>query len=640
MAMKKKKEESKGQVWKERYSIAVKNQEPMFNRFAKWFDLMYATVNEENIALWRSKVFIPVIAGKAWNLIAKFVGLKPGFEVSLRDPEPMPDIPDELEEDPQMKQEYYKAENERIQELKERAAKMQKKLEYDYDNPRLSEPIRDKMLQSLIDATVTGTGIAKVPWTIKTHKRYERIIGDDGTVDLTKEKLIESQYGCNDLIPVNIFNVFVAPGSPNLYDAPWIIIKEYKTVEQLEKANVYSNIDQLKDARAEADQFAQYKKSRNRLTGDQDPVATDKTLDYVAVYECYEGDTICTYASSGSKKGSDMPWVEIRKQKNPYWHGKYPLVKFVIKQRPYDFWGEGLFEVTERLQSAVNDVFNHYMDNWNLSVDGVWMNEESSNVNDFVIQPGGVITYRGTAPTPARIPEPNANSVQIVMQNIQKAIEDATVSSYAMGNPNSATDQTQGTATGIMRLQEAAGDIISFMKSNFQQTIRQVGQMWLSNNQQFIDQPMTINDRNNPLLIEPADLQGDMELKIDDASMQSVSKEDQKASYLAFIQQTLSLQQASMQQAQALQTKPLELDFDELFEQMADKFGIKSIDSIIITPEEKEDDMAIQQASQDAMQEQMMGEEGMMPEMPQEMPQQAPEMPQEMLGSMGGGMNG
>lgn len=633
MKAKEKKEESKAQVWKERYSIAVKNQEPMFNKFAKWFDLMYATVNEENIALWRSKVFIPVIAGKAWNLIAKFVGLKPGFEVSLRDPEPMPDIPEEIEEDPQMKQEYIKAQNERIQELKERATKMQKKLEYDYDNPRLNETVRDKMLQSLIDATVTGTGIAKVPWTIKTHKRYERIVGEDGTVDLTKEKLIESQYGCNDLIPVNIFNVFVAPGSPNLYDAPWIIIKEYKTLDQLKKASVYSNIDQLEDAKAEADQFAQYKKARNRLTGEQDPVASDKTLDYVAIYECYEGDTICTYADAGGKKGNDTPWVEIRKQKNPYWHGKYPLVKFVIKQRPHDFWGEGLFEVTERLQSAVNDVFNHYMDNWNLSVDGVWMNEESSNVNDFVIQPGGVITYRGTAPQPARIPEPNANSVQIVMQNIQKAIEDATVSSYAMGAPNSATDQTQGTATGIMRLQEAAGDIISFMRSNFQQSIKQIGQMWLSNNQQFIDQPLTINDGQEPLLIEPAELQGDMELKIDDASMQAVSKEDQKATYLAFIQQTLQLQQASMQQAQALQTKPLELDFEELFVEMADKFGIKSTDSIIITSEEKEDDLAAQQASQEMMMEQV--EPGM--EMsPEALPEAPQEVPQEMMGGMNG----
>lgn len=598
--------EKQAKLWAERLAIAVKNQEPMFDKFSKWFDLMHANVNDENIALWRSKVFIPVLAGKAWNLIAKFVGLKPGFEVTLRDPEPMPDIPEDIENDPTLKEEYYKAENERVQELKDRAEKMQRKLEFDYDNPKLTEPIRDKLLSSLIDAVVTGSGFAKVPWCSKTDSRYERIVGEDGTVDLTKEKVIESTIGYNDLIPVNIFNFYAAPSSPSLQDAPWIIIKEYKTIKQLKEQGIYKNLDLLENSHSQADQFAQYKKARNRLTGDQDPIMSDKTLDQLAIYECYEGDMIYTYADAGSKNGSDTPWVELRSHKNPYWHGKYPLVKFTVKQRPHDIWGEGLFELTERLQSAINDTFNHYMDNWNLSVDGVWFIDETSNVNDFIIQPGGEITYRGSKPEAAHMPEPNPNSVQIVNQFLEKAIEDATVSSYATGAMNSATDKTQGTATGILRLQQAAGDMISFMKANFMQSIKQVGEMWLSNNQQFVAQPLTLMDSNKPLQVKPADLQGDMELRIDDASMEPMSKEDQKASYLAFVQQALQLQQASIQQAQVAGTKPLTLNFDEMFEDTAEKFGIKSVDSLIVTPEEIEEEQAKTQAAQASMQEQQL----------------------------------
>lgn len=598
--------EKQAKLWAERLAIAVKNQEPMFDKFSKWFDLMHANVNDENIALWRSKVFIPVLAGKAWNLIAKFVGLKPGFEVTLRDPEPMPDIPEDIENDPTLKEEYYKAENERVQELKDRAEKMQRKLEFDYDNPKLTEPIRDKLLSSLIDAVVTGAGFAKVPWCSKTESRYERIVGEDGTVDLTKEKVIESTIGYNDLIPVNIFNFYAAPSSPSLQDAPWIIIKEYKTIKQLKEQGIYKNLDLLENSHSQADQFAQYKKARNRLTGDQDPIMSDKTLDQLAIYECYEGDMIYTYADAGSKNGSDTPWVELRSHKNPYWHGKYPLVRFTVKQRPHDIWGEGLFELTERLQSAINDTFNHYMDNWNLSVDGVWFIDETSNVNDFIIQPGGEITYRGSKPEAAHMPEPNPNSVQIVNQFLEKAIEDATVSSYATGAMNSATDKTQGTATGILRLQQAAGDMISFMKANFMQSIKQVGEMWLSNNQQFVAQPLTLMDSNKPLQVKPADLQGDMELRIDDASMEPMSKEDQKASYLAFVQQALQLQQASIQQAQVAGTKPLTLNFDEMFEDTAEKFGIKSVDSLIVTPEEIEEEQAKTQAAQASMQEQQL----------------------------------
>ena len=571
-------------TWKERYDIAVNNQETMFKKFSDWYKLMYATVDDSNVAIWRSKIFIPILAGKAWNLISKFVGLKPGFEVSLRNPDASSEV------------------------QKEMARKMQLKLEYDYDNPALDEPIRDKMINCLVDAVVTGTGFAKVPWHVKNKKRHERVIADDGTVDLTKEKVIESKYGCNDLVPVNIFNVFIAPGAHNLYKAPWIIIKEYKTIEQLKAMNkneeIYKNIDKLENARVEADQFAQYKKSRNRLTNDQDPIITDKTVDYIAIYECYEGDKICTYADAGTKNGKSEGWIELREQVNPYWHGKFPLVRFIVKQRPYDVWGEGIFELTERLQSAVNDVWNHYMDNWNLSTDGMYMIPENSRVSNFVVQPGGQITYQGTPPSQFKLPEPNPNSVRQVMMVLEKAVEDSTISAYATGSTGSPTDQTKGTATGIVRLQQAAGDLIAFMRSNFQQTINQIGSMWLSNNQQFLDRAVTVPAEKGSEEVHPAMLQGDMELKIDDASMEPISREDQKASYMQYVQQTLALQQASVAQAQATQgqTKPLVIDFKELFEQMSDKFGIKSEQSIVLDEEQQ-------------------------PQMPG-MPEQAPEAPQ------------
>ncbi len=585
-------------TWKERYDIAVNNQESMFKKFSDWYKLMYATVDDSNIAVWRSKVFIPILAGKAWNLISKFVGLKPGFEVALRNPDASSDV------------------------QKEMARIMQLKLEYDYDNPSLDEPIRDKMINCLVDAVVTGTGFAKVPWHVKTKKRYERVIANDGTVDLTKQKVISSTSGCNDLVPVNIFNVFIAPGSTNLYKAPWIIIKEYKTIDQLKAMNatekIYNNIDKLENARVDADQFAQYKKSRNRLTNDQDPIVTDKTVDYIAVYECYEGNKICTYADAGTKNGKSEGWIELREQENPYWHGKYPLVRFVVKQRPYDVWGEGVFELTERLQSAVNDVFNHYMDNWNLSVDGMYMIPENSRVSNFVVQPGGQVTYQGTPPSQFKLPEPNPASVQNVLAVLEKSVEDATISAYATGATSSSTDKTQGTATGIIRLQQAAGDLISFMRSNFQQTINQIGSMWLSNNQQFLDRPITVpSEKGTTEEVHPAMIQGEMELRIDDASMEPVSKEDQRAAYMQYIQQTLALQQASAAQAQVTQgqTQPLVIDFKELFEQMSEKFGIKSEQSIVVDQENAS------QAPQGPM---MPGQPPMPPE--QQMPPQGPEM--------------
>jgi hypothetical protein len=132
--------------------------------------------------------------------------------------------------------------------------------------------------------------------------------------------------------------------------------------------------------------------------------------------------------------------------------------------------------------------------------------------------------------------------------------------------------------------------------------------------------------------VHPAMLQGDMELRIDDASMEPVSREDQKASYLQFIQQTLALQNASIAQAQATQgqTKPLIIDFKEMFENISDKFGMKSSDDLLVEEKDME-----QPPEQPGMQEEMQeGEDMGMPPMEQppmeQMPMQQPPMEQQM----------
>jgi len=97
-------------------------------------------------------------------------------------------------------------------ELDERANKAQSKLEYDYDGLYMDEPMRDKLAAVMIDACVTGTGMAKVPYCTKVTKRYERLLDKEtGYADLTKQKVTEKRISYNDFEPVNIFNVFVSP---------------------------------------------------------------------------------------------------------------------------------------------------------------------------------------------------------------------------------------------------------------------------------------------------------------------------------------------------------------------------------------------------------------------------------------------
>jgi len=564
-------EEEDSQLWQERYRLAYTNQLPLFKRFADWYDGMYTIVNSKNYALWRSKVYLPILAAKAWNLIAKFISLRPGFEVR-----PRPSGIDKVDLD-------------LPGALEDAAEKAQLLLEYDYDNPHLTRPIREKLEAVLMDTVVTGTGIAKVPWTVCKEEKYKHPVSKSGEIDMTSQEKTTTAKGYNDLIPVNVFNVFVAPASTDLYTAPWIIIKEWKTMEQLEKINkdkgveVYKNLDQLGNARATGDPLAIYKKSRNRLTVQYDPIVADRTVDFIELYECYEGQNITTYANAGRGGGSN--WVEIRKVTGAYWHGKYPLVRFLVKQRPFDFWGEGIWETNHRLQVAANDIFNHYLDNWDLSVDGMLMAQESAGINDYVVEPGGLVTYRTEKPEQFKFPEPNPVSLENVMNQLMEAIENNSISNYSSGTPDDNTDKTRGTKGGILAIQNAADDMTAFMRANFQETIKTVGQMWMSNNRQFMfqDENLSVikNHQMTQTTVQPQDLQFDMELRVDEASMLPITDDQLKADYQAYVTQLTGLQQASMAQHTALGTPALALDFGAIVEELGENSGFRNTRKLI-----------------------------------------------------------
>src|SRR5882672_631952 len=174
-------------IWKQRYTLAYNNQKPVFKKFAEWYQNMYAIKTYKNISIWKSKVFIPIMSYKAWTIIAKLLALSPGFSVKMFD---------------------------KIYSVEDRDAieKANLKLQYDYDNPNLDETIRDREFDMLADAVVCGTGMGLARWCSGTKKTYQHYTKPDGTIDYTKSKVTETQYGYNDLDPLNIFDVFGQPG--------------------------------------------------------------------------------------------------------------------------------------------------------------------------------------------------------------------------------------------------------------------------------------------------------------------------------------------------------------------------------------------------------------------------------------------
>lgn len=562
--------EQEAKIWADRFEIAKTYQLPLFQKWSKWYDDMYAHITNPSMAPWRSKVYMPIIASKVWDLISRFIQYRPGWDVSVRT---LPvNTLDKTAFDLYM------------DEMNKKVEKVKMKLNYDYDSPLMEDPIQDELLGVMLDACVTGQGVGRAPYLTKRTEYKSYVNGDTGT-DYSKVKTDAATEGYNAFTGVNIFNFFLKPGAKSLQKSPWIIIADQVPLYELERD---PKIDKAKlktlKTGAIQNEFAQYEASRNRLVTTQDANAADSTVQMAQIYECWdkEWNEMIIYGLG------DSGWVELYRGQNVYWHQKYPLVPFYIRRKPYQFWGESIFENSETLQAAINDVFNHFMDAHNMA-DGMIAIEEGSVVEPYVIEPGGEIRYRGEMPKQFKFPSPDANNIQMAMNIVNGAIENATISQYASGVPNSSTDATQGTATGVTRMMEAAAEKVGFMRSNFRRSWREVGQMWLSNTQQFMRSDVVYQrkERGDTIteIIRPEDVMGIFGVKVDDGSFEPVSKDQKRVDFMAFKDFVLSLQGASVAQSERTQdpNQALNIDFAELLQRGSEHFGESANHFIVST---------------------------------------------------------
>lgn len=569
--------EAEQKKWSSRFDIAKSYQLPLFEKWSKWYDDMYAHISNQQLAPWRSKVYMPIISSKVWDLISRFIQYRPGWEVDIRT---LPvNTLDKAAFDLYM------------EDMNKKVEKVKMKLNYDYDCPLMEDPIQDELLGVMLDACVTGQGVGRAPY-LQKRTDYKSYVNADTGVDYSQVKNDSAMEGYNAFTGVNIFNFFLKPGAKSLQKSPWVIIADQVPLYELERDPKIDKaaLKTLKTGQL-TNEFAQYEASRNRLVTTQDANSLDTTTNMAQIYECWdkEWNETIIYGVGGSG------WVELYRGQNVYWHKKYPLVPFYVRRKPYQFWGESIFENSETLQAAINDIFNHYMDAHNMA-DGMIAIEEGSVVEPYIIEPGGEIRYRGEIPKQFKFPSPDSGSLQTALNVINGAIENATISQYASGVPNSATDQTQGTATGVTRMMEAAAEKVGFMRANFRRSWREVGQMWLSNTQQFmrtdvIYQQKVKGETQNEV-IRPEDMIGIFGIRVDDGSFEPISKDQKRQDFVTFKDFALGIQQASVAQAERTQdpNQALNLDFNEFLQRGSEHFGESSSHYIVpteqITPQQ------------------------------------------------------
>lgn len=591
------------QTWSDRFDLAYRNEKNMKKKWAEWYEMMYAIKTYKNISIWKSQAFIPVLSYKAWTIISKLLALRPGFSVKMYD-------------------ELYSDEDRKYIE------KANLKLEYDYDNPMLDETIRDKEFDIFTDATVCGTGFGKAEWVSGTRCYYNNIKKDDGTIDYSKAEKVEVDYGYNDLEPVNAFDVFSAPGGRSFEAKAWHIIKYRKTRYQLLENDMYDDdvVNSLKPMGKSRDQITKYKQSRNQFIGEtsDDQDSLDDTVDSFDIYECYEktpdGIFLITFAEAKAEGEDGKPvdndkdgsWYEIRNERQPYWHNKYPLMPAYIRRRPHDCYGESIFEVTESMANAYNDIFNQLADNLAIVGNGgILMHETSTTIYDFYYAPGGEVRYSGTKPEFETPESPDIQLFTTMFNLLDSGVTNATVSPYTSGTPSDSNDQTQGTAAGINMLQEAAGEITSFMKGSIMQFLKGVGVRWLSNNRQFLDEAVTITQtrygKKQVYRITSDDFLETMMLDIDEDSMQPQTQAQRREDTAGWITSLTTIQDRSLMQAGLIPNpavpaqvdpatgqpaapqpvagvKPIYIDWQKVAGEVSEDYNKPDIDEFLLDP--------------------------------------------------------
>lgn len=556
----------KANTWQKRFEKAEEAQTPLFKRVSKYYDIMYSVQNTDNMAPWRSKVYIPVLASKAWDLISRLSNVVPFFQTKI----------DEIE----LTEAGFKV----PEDVRRRQYRLDAKLKHDYlIGP--DEPMKLKVSDTLTDAVVAGTGWAKISWETKTEKTYSKQIDEDGMVK-NPDKDVEDtrEYGCNEFEPLNFFNVFVAPNSPSWAKSNYMIVRYFNPFEDLKKDGKY-DLSKLFD-KPNYTTFDNYNNSRNKVVNSQMTFQSDETVKTATIYECYERKADGIYLTTFAE-GKGHSWVQIRSEAKRYWHKYFPIVPFYIRKKTFSPWGESLFENNATLQSATNDIFNHYMDNLNVSLDSMIMYEDGTLVNDFIVEPGGEIVFTGAAPTQFKFPEPNPAQIAQVTNVLNAAIEQATVPQYISGVPNSSTDKTAGTAKGISLITEAATEKIGFMRDNFKQSMTIVGRIWLSNLSQYQDQPEMVEYEQDgeikPDVVLPADYQGKIGLTIDDDSLLPLTKDERRDIALQFLVQVGQTQKLAIEQAQFFQdpTSVPKIKYGEFIEELAQYFSVKDVSRYI-----------------------------------------------------------
>lgn len=471
-----------------RYTTARNWREPLKQKWDDFYDLYRGVLDSSTKSMWQANIFVPYAFSTIETIVPRLVAGRPQIDVMPREEG---DI------------DYARVQNYLV--------------DYQWDQCDMDRLLPDIVRQMLI----YGTSVVKVYWDKKVETVEEEIEIDPDFPELGSQKVEVEKTTKNQPVVemVDLYDFFWDPKGFDIDSCGWVAHRTYRSYDYLikmQKQGLYKNVNLLEKDKNRPFKGETDKITRTTALGTTDPQSVSGDSDKEAnieLIEYWEDNRVVTIANRT---------VVIRDDKNPFAHGKKPFVRFVDQSVPKEFCGIGELEPIETLQKELNDMRNQRMDNASLILNRMWLVQNGANVDEdeLVSDVGGIIhtdKIEGVqALYPPEIPHSSYREETLIKADIQQTTG---ITDYTKGVASDAL--ANETATGISMMQEAGNARIKLKMMNIEMGIREIGELFISLNKQFIDEETVIRilGEGSPqwLLVKPSEIKDNFDLMVESA---------------------------------------------------------------------------------------------------------------------------
>lgn len=218
---------------------------------------------------------------------------------------------------------------------------------------------------------------------------------DDRRVKVDTEEERVAVYDCWDFKPLDFFDVLVDPMAPDgdIQRAEWVAVRSLMSDQEVERWGNTLNADDKPLFEMWQDSIAagegepsQDLIERKELLGLNIGAITKLRGDNTKheVHEVY-----MDYQFKGEKYISpntlfvmlDRKHI-VRAERNPFWHGRKPIISGAYTRRPNEFLGQGVLDPIRKIQYEVNDMRNQVHDYATFTLSPIWIVGDDAELDE------------------------------------------------------------------------------------------------------------------------------------------------------------------------------------------------------------------------------------------------------------------